>query len=100
MSPVGYFTVRLDNGDLFATNTGNRLVEFLIVKRTVVESDQNVEMQLSSFNSLRSKISRRTASTAAVSSSLGIDKAFNGASPHFPINRLQCILPSSFVKGM
>ena len=85
---------------LFATNTGNCLVEFLIVKRTEVESDQNVEMQLTSFNSLRSKISRRTASTAAVSLSLGIDKVFNGASLYFPINRLQCTLPSSFVKRM
>ena len=74
-------------------NTGKRLVEFLIICKTAVESLQKVETQLPNSSSLRSIISKRTARTAAASSSLGMDMVFNEANLHFPIKKLQLMLP-------
>ena len=72
-----------------ATNTGNRLLEFLIIWRTAVESLQNVDEQLFRESSFRIMMSNLTASTAAESSSLGIDNVFKGANRHFPIKKQQ-----------
>ena len=74
---------------LLATNTGNLFVEFLMLKSTAVESVQNVEGQLTTSSSLRTNLSNFTDSTAAVSSSLGIDTVFIGESLDFPIRKEQ-----------
>ena len=74
---------------LLATNTGNFFVEFLMLKSMAVESVQNVEGQFITSSSLRTNLSNFTASTAAVSSSLGIDTIFIGESLDFPIRKEQ-----------
>ena len=71
------------------TNTGNRLLEFLIIWRTAVELLQNVDEQLFRASSFRIMMSNLTASTAAENSSLGIDNVFKGANQHFPIKKQQ-----------
>ena len=78
---------------LFATNVLKRFFSLFIYPRTIIESVQKYLSCIVSSNSFVTNLYNLTESTAAASSSLGIDIALIGANLDFPMTRLHFLLP-------